>query len=166
MLYPPESQEGLQKLLDAIESSQYDVLKKDCLVYFLLKWHQDGRERNFAVQRCIPPQFSSLADAYWHLDTGINVAVSTTVAVCRPATTVLKYRTESCCSSLRLTSQSRLRVQNHSCNLSFARLRCTHSKICTDSKATARRTTGPRSVWYRTSRVECYGGLAILAYFQ
>ncbi|KAH9478434.1 hypothetical protein JR316_0008889 [Psilocybe cubensis] len=73
MLYPPESQEGLQKLLDAIESSQYDILKKDCLVYFLLKWHQDGRERNFALQRCIPPQFSSLADAYWHLDTGINV---------------------------------------------------------------------------------------------
>ncbi|CAA7267199.1 unnamed protein product [Cyclocybe aegerita] len=72
-LYPPVNPHNLQELLDTIESSHYDVLKKDCLVYFLLKWYQDGRERNFQEQRCIPPQFASLADAYWHLDTGINV---------------------------------------------------------------------------------------------
>ncbi|KAF9553938.1 hypothetical protein CPC08DRAFT_713315 [Agrocybe pediades] len=72
-LYPPETQQGLQNLLDAIASSHYDTLKKDCLVYFLLKWHQDGRERYFQQQRCIPPQFVALADAYWYLDTGINV---------------------------------------------------------------------------------------------
>ncbi|KDR80023.1 hypothetical protein GALMADRAFT_208249 [Galerina marginata CBS 339.88] len=72
-LYPPETPQGLQELLDAIESSHYDRLKKDCLVYFLLKWHQDGRERHFQQQRCIPPQFAALADAYWHLDTGIDV---------------------------------------------------------------------------------------------
>ncbi|PPQ74068.1 hypothetical protein CVT26_006949 [Gymnopilus dilepis] len=72
-LYPPENEEGLRALLDAIESSTYDTLKQDCLVYFLLKWHQDGRERHFQLQRCIPPQFAALADAYWHLDTGINV---------------------------------------------------------------------------------------------
>jgi hypothetical protein len=75
VLYPPESPETLQQLLDAIESSNYDSLKKDCLIYFLLKWHQDGRERSFQEQRCIPPQFIALADAYWHLDTGINVPV-------------------------------------------------------------------------------------------
>ena len=77
-LYPPENEEGLRALLDAIESSTYDTLKQDCLVYFLLKWHQDGRERHFQLQRCIPPQFAALADAYWHLDTGINVPVRLT----------------------------------------------------------------------------------------
>ncbi|KAF8965027.1 nuclear pore complex assembly-domain-containing protein [Flammula alnicola] len=73
LVYPPEDPQSLKILLDTIESSHYDTLKKDCLVYFLLKWHQDGRERNFQQQRCIPPQFAALADAYWHLDTGINV---------------------------------------------------------------------------------------------
>ncbi|KAF9485087.1 hypothetical protein BDN70DRAFT_824580 [Pholiota conissans] len=73
LFYPPDDPQSLQKLLDVIESSTYDTLKKDCLVYFLLKWHQDGRERNFQQVRCIPPQFSALSDAYWHLDTGINI---------------------------------------------------------------------------------------------
>ncbi|KJA23117.1 hypothetical protein HYPSUDRAFT_163737 [Hypholoma sublateritium FD-334 SS-4] len=73
LVYPPDDPQSLQRLLDAIESSTYDTLKKDCLVYFLLKWHQDGRERTFEEQRCIPPQFVALSDAYWHLDTGINV---------------------------------------------------------------------------------------------
>ncbi len=75
MLYPPQTPEALQRLLDVIESSNYDSLKKDCLIYFLLKWHQDGREKTFQEQRCIPPQFVALADAYWHLDTGNNVPV-------------------------------------------------------------------------------------------
>lgn len=75
-LYPPTNVEDLLRLLNAIEASHYDTLKKECLVYFLLKWHQDGREDKFQAERCIPPQFSALADAYWHLDTGINVAVS------------------------------------------------------------------------------------------
>ncbi|KAF8181999.1 nuclear pore complex assembly-domain-containing protein [Pholiota molesta] len=73
LYYPPDDPQSLQTLLDIIESSTYDTLKKDCLVYYLLKWHQDGRERNFQQQRCIPPQFAALSDAYWHLDTGINV---------------------------------------------------------------------------------------------
>ncbi|KAG0699325.1 nuclear pore complex assembly-domain-containing protein [Suillus ampliporus] len=65
MLYPPTDLHSLR--------SSYDSLKKDCLVYILLKWFQDGREANYAEERCIPPQFVSLADAYWHLDTGIHV---------------------------------------------------------------------------------------------
>ncbi|KAJ7598984.1 nuclear pore complex assembly-domain-containing protein [Mycena floridula] len=73
-LYPPVDVESLERLLEAIESSQYDVLKKECLVYFLLKWHMDGREVRFQQERCILPQFSALADAYWHLDSGNNVA--------------------------------------------------------------------------------------------
>ena len=74
-LYPPSTPEALQTLLDAIGNSTYDTLKSDCLVYFLLKWYQDGREEDFKIKRCIPPQFSGLADAYWHLDSGIHLAV-------------------------------------------------------------------------------------------
>jgi hypothetical protein len=73
--YPPSDIPSLQRLLNAIIGSTYDALKKECLVYFLLKWHQDGRESLFQYERCIPPQFATLADAYWHLDSGINVAV-------------------------------------------------------------------------------------------
>lgn len=68
--------ESLVRLLGAIDSSNYDALKKECLMYFLLKWHQDGRESGFAMERCIPPHFTALADAYWFLDSGINVPVS------------------------------------------------------------------------------------------
>ncbi|KAI0052073.1 hypothetical protein FA95DRAFT_1483960, partial [Auriscalpium vulgare] len=74
-LYPPADAPALHRLLDAIlHESTYDALKKDCLVYFLLKWHQDGREERFKDDRCIPPQFAMLSDAYWHLDSGIHVA--------------------------------------------------------------------------------------------
>jgi len=81
MLYPPADLHSLRKLLEVINDSSYDGLKKDCLVYILLKWFQDGREAEFAEERCIPPQFVSLADAYWHLDTGIHVEVRPTLSV-------------------------------------------------------------------------------------
>ena len=74
-LWPPTDPESLRRLLSAIEESTYDTLKKDCLVYFLLKWHQDGREERFKEERCIPPQFAMLSDAYWHLDSGVHVEV-------------------------------------------------------------------------------------------
>ncbi|KAH9899242.1 nuclear pore complex assembly-domain-containing protein [Cubamyces lactineus] len=73
-LFPPTDPESLQKLLEAIRQSTYDVLKQDSLIYYLLKWHQDGREDDFREKRHIPPQFAALSDAYWHLDSGINVA--------------------------------------------------------------------------------------------
>jgi hypothetical protein len=75
-IYPPSDPASLRTLLDAIETSSYDTLKKDSLVYFLLKWHKDAREEEFAQSRCIPPQFVKLADAYWHLDVGADVSVS------------------------------------------------------------------------------------------
>lgn len=75
ILFPPADPDSLERLLEAITHSTYDVLKQDCLVYFLLKWHQDGREEEFKERRGIPPQFASLADAYWHLDSGVNVGV-------------------------------------------------------------------------------------------
>ncbi len=74
-LWPPADPSSLRRLLIAIEESTYDTLKKDCLIYFLLKWHQDGREERFKEERCIPPQFAMLSDAYWHLDSGIYMEV-------------------------------------------------------------------------------------------
>jgi hypothetical protein len=84
VLYPPSDPASLSALLDAIAQSTYDSLKKDCLVYFLIKWHEfkiDGsggdkmKEEIFVQERCIPPQFVLLADAYWYLDTGSDVEV-------------------------------------------------------------------------------------------
>ncbi|VDB95503.1 unnamed protein product [Peniophora sp. CBMAI 1063] len=72
-LWPPHSPSGLEQLLDAIQASSYDSLKNDCLVYFLLKWYCDGRETGFAEDAAIPPQFVALTDAYWHLDSGLDV---------------------------------------------------------------------------------------------
>lgn len=79
MTYPPHDVEGLENLLDAIENSTYDVLKRDCLVYYLLKWHKDGREVHFQMNRCIPPQFALLADAYFYLDTGVKTAKAVSI---------------------------------------------------------------------------------------
>ncbi|KAF5390810.1 hypothetical protein D9757_004515 [Collybiopsis confluens] len=73
ILFPPHDVVGLERLLDAIFRSTYDGLKRDSLVFFLLKWHRDGRERRFAKEKHIAPQFCQLAEAYWCLDAGINV---------------------------------------------------------------------------------------------
>ncbi|KAG6830108.1 hypothetical protein H0H92_002157 [Tricholoma furcatifolium] len=73
-LYPPHNQEDLDFLLQAIEVSDYDDLKRECLVYYLLKWHNDGREVKFQAERSIPAQFANLADAYWHIDSGNDIA--------------------------------------------------------------------------------------------
>ncbi|KIK93367.1 hypothetical protein PAXRUDRAFT_34110 [Paxillus rubicundulus Ve08.2h10] len=87
MLFPPSDYPALRKLLEAIDRSVYDRLKKDCLVYILLKWSWDteGRDTNagwetrFVEERCIPPQFVSLANAYWLLDTGSNLAKAVSI---------------------------------------------------------------------------------------
>ncbi|KAJ3837770.1 nuclear pore complex assembly-domain-containing protein [Lentinula raphanica] len=75
-LYPPLDAPGLHRLLNAIAESTYDALKKDCLVYFLLKWYKDGRERKFQRDRLIPPQFARLAEAYWYLDAAVNIPIA------------------------------------------------------------------------------------------
>ena len=87
-LYPPRNETQLHDLLDAIEETTYDGLKKDCLIYFLLKWHKDGREVEFQEKRCIPPQFIALADAYWFLDSGEDVPVSSSQFLIRILTNV------------------------------------------------------------------------------
>ncbi|KAG6840005.1 hypothetical protein C0991_009657 [Blastosporella zonata] len=73
-LFPPLALVDLELLLHAIELSDYDHLKKECLIYYLLKWHNDGRELRFQTERSIPSQFANLAEAYWHLDAGHDVA--------------------------------------------------------------------------------------------
>lgn len=73
--FPPPDKDALRNLLEKIDGLKFDLLKRDCLVYSLLKWHRDGRESTFRDERCIPPQFSALSDAYWHLDAGIEVEV-------------------------------------------------------------------------------------------
>ncbi|PCH35319.1 hypothetical protein WOLCODRAFT_80032, partial [Wolfiporia cocos MD-104 SS10] len=72
-IYPPADNDGLQKLLEEIENTSYDILKRDCLIYYLLKWNRDGREAKWKFERAIPQHFVALADAYWHLDSGIDV---------------------------------------------------------------------------------------------
>lgn len=75
-LYPPSSVPELQRLLDVIDSLSFDSMKRDCLVYYLLKWHQDDREKDYSKVKCISPHYVALADAYWHLDTAISIGVS------------------------------------------------------------------------------------------
>lgn len=83
MLFPPADWVALGKLLDAIDESFYDILKKDCLVYILLKWAWDtdpkdanpGWDARYLQDRSIAPQFAALADAYWLLDTGTHLTV-------------------------------------------------------------------------------------------
>ncbi|KAI6116117.1 nuclear pore complex assembly-domain-containing protein [Pisolithus sp. B1] len=79
MYYPPVDVSSLRRLIRVVDTSTYDALKKDCLVYILLKWYQDNRAARFLEDRCIPPQFSALADAYWHLDTGYHVAKAVSI---------------------------------------------------------------------------------------
>ncbi|KAG8216781.1 nuclear pore complex assembly-domain-containing protein [Butyriboletus roseoflavus] len=87
MLFPPADWAALSNLLDAIDESVYDILKKDCLVYILLKWAWDtdpkeanpGWDVRYLQDRCIAPQFAELADAYWLLDTGTRLAKAVSI---------------------------------------------------------------------------------------
>ncbi|EJC99352.1 uncharacterized protein FOMMEDRAFT_113319 [Fomitiporia mediterranea MF3/22] len=72
-IYPPSSIPALKHLLDAIESASYDDMKRDCLVYYLLKQTSDGRDERYIDEKVISPQYVALADAYWQLDNGINL---------------------------------------------------------------------------------------------
>jgi hypothetical protein len=74
-LYPPRDEEGLTNLLYAIEGTSYDALKKECLVYYLLKWAGDEKATSFLRERRLLPQFSALSDAYWCIDTGKDLSV-------------------------------------------------------------------------------------------
>lgn len=54
MVYPPEDHLALRRLLSAIDDSPtFDTLKKNCLVYYLLKEYADGREIKYAHKKRI-----------------------------------------------------------------------------------------------------------------
>ncbi|TDL22795.1 hypothetical protein BD410DRAFT_769761 [Rickenella mellea] len=72
-VYPPTDVVSLRHLLDVLAGATYDSMKRDCLVFYLLKWHGDGREMKYADDKCISPHYVAIADAYWHLDTGVNL---------------------------------------------------------------------------------------------
>lgn len=74
-LYPPTNFRELESLLQAIRGASYDEMKRDCLIYYLLKQGCDGREEGYAREKVISPQYIALADAYWWLDSGINLDV-------------------------------------------------------------------------------------------
>ncbi|PLW46680.1 hypothetical protein PCASD_03641 [Puccinia coronata f. sp. avenae] len=67
-LFPPPHPSRLRQLLDSIEACSFDILKKNCLVYYLLKEYCDGRETRFAIDRLIPSHFSRGLDGLWALD--------------------------------------------------------------------------------------------------
>jgi hypothetical protein len=77
--FPPADGAELRALLAAVAACGWDDLKKDSLVVYLLAFAPDPAPRAaFIRARCIPPHFIMLADAYWELDTGENIAVGCT----------------------------------------------------------------------------------------
>lgn len=111
-LYPPTDIQGLRRLLTAIEESSYDALKKDCLVYFLLKWHRDERASQFQASRSIPPQFGALADAYWSLDCGIDVPVSASLQKSLSLYSTYCLSPASRWTTVRCAAEPRLHIKN------------------------------------------------------
>lgn len=107
-IYPPSSPQELETLLRKIQESKYDALKKDCLVYFLIKWCRDGTKEKKFLQRgegALPPQFIMLVEAYWGLDAGVGVDVRVFLFY---FTHTLTRCTEIRLTSFRLSAESRL----------------------------------------------------------
>lgn len=75
-IFPPSNREEYGVLLDAIFASSYDNMKRDCLLYYLLKFLMNTSEVRFASQQMLAHHYASLADAYWFLDNGFNLDVS------------------------------------------------------------------------------------------
>lgn len=76
-LYPPTNYAELCRLINEVDSTSYDQMKRDCLIYYLLRWQMDGTEETYIVDKMIPGQYVVLADAYWHLDSDITLEVHT-----------------------------------------------------------------------------------------
>jgi hypothetical protein len=99
---------SLERLLDAITNSEYDELKKNSLIYWLLKWHHDGRDTTFQLEKCIPPHFVTLADAYWSVDTGRDLAVSSATSRFLYPSPLNCVVAESGGNAIRFTPQARV----------------------------------------------------------
>lgn len=78
MLYPPRDFTGLRKLLSAIsDSDSFDSLKKDCLVYYLLKDYKDGREHDFSRSKRIVSAGHAVRDVFGSLQLSADHRSST-----------------------------------------------------------------------------------------
>lgn len=75
-MYPPHTPDAFVALQDAINNSEFDDVKRNCLLYYLLKAWNDNRSALFAQAKAIPRQYVILSDGYYHLDTG-SLEVST-----------------------------------------------------------------------------------------
>nr|CAG8634342.1 13670_t:CDS:2 [Entrophospora candida] len=70
-LYPPHGKDELKALFDAIYSDiEIDALRKNCLMYYILKFWRSDKHQSFATTYLILPNFVNLMDGYWSLDNG------------------------------------------------------------------------------------------------
>jgi hypothetical protein len=104
VLFPPTDSYGLERLVAAIETSTYDQMKKDGLVYYLLKWREDSAAQDFMHERGIFPQFVILADAYWELDAGRDIKVCTLSPYNTPSVEHWRHRKQSTFSRTRAST--------------------------------------------------------------
>jgi len=77
-LYPPDSGEALEQLLDAIQQCPWDTLKKSALHFYLLCF-VDVNTAHQATS--LPPHFASLAQACYFLDSGDIPSLEKAVAL-------------------------------------------------------------------------------------
>ncbi|KAG9093066.1 hypothetical protein FS749_015142, partial [Ceratobasidium sp. UAMH 11750] len=67
-LYPPRDVPTFHHLVNAILNTPWDDFQQSCLIYYLLRHWEDGREKPFAQSKLLPPQFMFVSDAYYLLD--------------------------------------------------------------------------------------------------
>ncbi|EUC53780.1 protein transporter SEC24 [Rhizoctonia solani AG-3 Rhs1AP] len=67
-VYPPRDVPTFHHLVNSILDTAWDDFQQSCLVYYLLKHWDDGREKPFAQSKQLPPQFMFVSDAYYLLD--------------------------------------------------------------------------------------------------
>ncbi|KAG8747198.1 hypothetical protein FRC10_001814 [Ceratobasidium sp. 414] len=67
-LYPPRDVPTFHHLVNAILDTSWDDFQQSCLIYYLLRHWEDGREKPFAQSKLLPPQFMFVSDAYYLLD--------------------------------------------------------------------------------------------------
>lgn len=68
--YPPASFNDLSALVKQIMAVDSDDLKKNCLIYYLIRdrSHSSNQHEMFAQRTAIPSNYKHLIDAYWSLD--------------------------------------------------------------------------------------------------
>ncbi|KAG9033693.1 hypothetical protein FRB95_014482 [Tulasnella sp. JGI-2019a] len=69
-LYPPQTPNAFQLLLQAIHDSSFDSTKKNSLIYYLLRMWKDGRQIAWAQNKSLPTQYAMVMDGYWAMDEG------------------------------------------------------------------------------------------------